>query len=226
MSDRSFGSLAREIKKKWRMVERSLYWGDNLDVRYYLCYRLRDVTGKRVLDVGCGPGIVLSVMDASNRIYGLDIVPENIRYSRQFNPQGKFLISDMHRLPFKDGSFDVVLFNAMLPMAQDKARMIASLHALLKPGGSLYLTTHNRNYYEYASDASMVTIPELKDYLAPYFEYAVAGFNPFPRYPFFVPNMFIDKIPFIWPLIRYLSERDLFSNRSVGIYAHAIKKKV
>jgi SAM-dependent methyltransferase len=225
MSGRSFGELARDIKSKWGMVERSLYWGDNLDVRYYLCHRLRELRGKKILDIGCGPGIVLSVLDDSNDAYGLDIVPDNIRYSKKFNPRGQFLIGDMHRLPFREGAFDVVLFNAMLPLARDKAQMIAGLCAVLKPGGRLFLTTHNRNYYEYKREPSLPTIPELEGYLKPYFEYSIAGFNPLPRYPFFVPNILIDKIPFIWYFIMYLSKRNFLSDKSCGIYVEAVKKK-
>lgn len=226
MKQRTLAQVASDLKRKWKLVDPALYWGDNVDVRYYLCHRLQMLHGMKILDIGCGPGIVLSVLDASNDVYGVDIAPENIRYCRTFVPGGKFLVADMHRLPFPDNSFDAVLYNAMLPLALDKGRMIAILHSVLKPEGLLLLTTHNRDYYEYRHERELLTIRELEGYLKPYFDYKIRGFNPLPRYPFFVPNMFIGCVPFIWNLIAFLSTRGIFSSISCGIYVEAVKKKV
>lgn len=224
MKEYSFAKLARQIKAKWRQLDPSLYWGDNLDVRYYLCFKLKHVKGKKVLDIGCGPGIVLSELDDSNDKIGLDISQVNLQVAKEFNPQGNFLVSDMHKLPFKKEVFDVILLNAMLPLSLNKQELIADIWALLKPKGLFYLTTHNRKYYEYNRESTMSTIAQIGSYLKPYFEYKISGFNFLPRFPFFLPNMLVDKIPFIWNFIKYSSEHNMFSDISCGIYAEAIKK--
>lgn len=224
MSGESFGAQIRRIRNKWRQVEPSLYWGDNLDVRYYLCRRIRELREKSVLDIGCGPGIVLSELHPSNRLFGMDILSGNIRLAAGFNPRARLLVGDMHRLPFKKESFDVIMLNAMLPLAEDKRQLIAGIHELLRPQGTLYLTTHNRRYHAYRREVTLPTIAEIQEFLRPNFVFRVCGFNPLPRFPFGPPNALADKIPFVWPAIVFSAERGICRDISCGIYAEATRK--
>lgn len=54
----------------------------------------------------------------------------------------KGVTSDASELPFSDSSFDVVVAMHMLYHVPDQARAIAEMHRVLKPGGTVAVTTN------------------------------------------------------------------------------------
>lgn len=51
------------------------------------------------------------------------------------------VVADAHNLPFKDGSFEVVVCSEMLEHADDPQKVIDEIGRVLKPGGLAVLTT-------------------------------------------------------------------------------------
>lgn len=51
------------------------------------------------------------------------------------------VVGDAHILPFKDGSFEMVVCSEMLEHADDPRKVIAEIRRVLKPGGRVVLTT-------------------------------------------------------------------------------------
>jgi SAM-dependent methyltransferase len=71
------------------------------------------MAGRVVLDVGCGRGGTVSLVDRHfdpRLVIGIDLSWEGIAYcrSRHRSPRMRFLEGDAERLPFGDGSIDVV----------------------------------------------------------------------------------------------------------------------
>jgi SAM-dependent methyltransferase len=48
------------------------------------------------------------------------------------------VVCDAHDLPFKDGAFDAVVCQAVLPYVLDPARVVDEIHRVLRPGGLVY----------------------------------------------------------------------------------------
>jgi len=96
-----------------------------------------DVTGKRVLDLGCGEGRFCRMLaDRGARCAGIDVTPEMASTARERGP-GDYALSDAARLPFQDQTFDLVVSYITLVDIPDYRRAIAECARVLKPGGSI-----------------------------------------------------------------------------------------
>jgi ubiquinone/menaquinone biosynthesis C-methylase UbiE len=112
--------------------------------------RLRLPPDARVLDVGCGTGVLWS----ENRVRvppGWDVVlgdlsPGMIDAARRSLGEERFLyrVVDAQELPFEDDRFDGVIANHMLFHVPDRARALRELRRVLTPGGRLYASTNGR----------------------------------------------------------------------------------
>lgn len=101
--------------------------------------RFGDLTGKRVLDFGCGHGmaaVVLAKLGAVVSAFDLSpgYVAEAERRARVNGVSVQFCVADGERLPYADGSFDAVWGNAILHHL-DMDRAGRELVRVLKPGG-------------------------------------------------------------------------------------------
>lgn len=106
------------------------------------------LTGKRVLDVGCGVGGALgSLMRAGARCTGVDIDTDRLGLCRQrLELHGRDAVTmqgDAYRLPFDDASFDIVVCTDVLEHVPDRRRLISEYARVLRPGGVLYLAFPN-----------------------------------------------------------------------------------
>ncbi len=111
------------------------------DTAYPLEYAFRlvgDITGKRVLDFGCGAGentILLAAKGAD--VTGVDISPELVAIAndrlRANKLPGNAVVGSCHRTRFKDETFDVV-FGAAILHHLDLDLTSEEVFRILKPG--------------------------------------------------------------------------------------------
>lgn len=102
----------------------------------------RDLSpGYRVLEVGCGTGIVLQELVKTCRtgeVIGMDLYPEAVAFAAERAPcqvvQGDILD------PPPLGQFDIVAMCDVLEHLPNDEEIVAGLHRILKPGGALILT--------------------------------------------------------------------------------------
>ncbi|GGD40343.1 bifunctional 2-polyprenyl-6-hydroxyphenol methylase/3-demethylubiquinol 3-O-methyltransferase UbiG [Pseudoxanthomonas indica] len=108
------------------------------------------LTGARVLDVGCGGGLLSEALArAGAQVTAIDLAPELIKVARlhrlesgvQVDYQLRPVESLAEEMP---GQFDAVTCMEMLEHVPDPAAIIAACAQLLKPGGRLFLSTLNR----------------------------------------------------------------------------------
>ncbi|MGA2655004.1 MAG: bifunctional 2-polyprenyl-6-hydroxyphenol methylase/3-demethylubiquinol 3-O-methyltransferase UbiG [Gammaproteobacteria bacterium] len=111
-----------------------------------------DLTGKRVLDVGCGGGILTESLAKSGALAsGLDLAADVIAIARE-HAKAQHLDIEYHCLPIETfatqqaHTFDVITCMEMLEHVPDPTLIIQSCAQLLKPGGVLFLSTLNRNF--------------------------------------------------------------------------------
>lgn len=97
----------------------------------------------RMLDVGCGRGLrLLSFRRLGLDVHGMDLIPEPVEYVKT-ELGVPAVCTDMAGLPraFEPGSFDLLTAFQVIEHVPDVSEMIASCHALLKPGGWVVITT-------------------------------------------------------------------------------------
>jgi ubiquinone/menaquinone biosynthesis C-methylase UbiE len=117
-----------------------------------LVERLRLAPGERVLDVGCGTGLLAAYaarsVGPSGSVLGIDPLPLRIRIAQsKAQPNLAFRVGDAYELgAFESDSFDVVYLNAVLHWLPQKLRPLVNFHRLLKPGGRLGINTASKDH--------------------------------------------------------------------------------
>jgi ubiquinone/menaquinone biosynthesis C-methylase UbiE len=115
--------------------------------------RLREITldlvslqpGEKVLDVGCGTGLLAMAarrrVGPSGAVAGIDAAPEMVARARKKAARAgadvRFQTAVIESLPFGTGEFDVVLSSLMIHHLPGKIRAaaFAEVYRVLKPGG-------------------------------------------------------------------------------------------
>lgn len=107
---------------------------------------LGDPTGKRILDIGCGGGLVCEPLARQGAVMtGIDAGAENIDVARAHAKQSGLSI-DYHCTTaegFK-GQYDAVLALEIIEHVDDPALFVESCVKLAKPGGTIIFSTLNR----------------------------------------------------------------------------------
>jgi SAM-dependent methyltransferase len=102
--------------------------------------------GLVVADVGCSAGFIADELASAGarHVLGVDIDVPGLRAAHdRFGERVGFVCADGERLPFGDGSIDVLVFNHIYEHVVDPDAVVAELHRVLAPGGALYLGLGN-----------------------------------------------------------------------------------
>lgn len=113
------------------------------------------LSGKKVLDVGCGGGILTeSLAHAGAMATGIDMGKAPLAIARLHAMEEELEIEYLQTTveayaAEQAGNYDVVTCMEMLEHVPDPASIIRACAQLVKPGGSLYFSTINRNAKSY-----------------------------------------------------------------------------
>ncbi len=110
----------------------------------------RPFEGLRLLDIGCGGGLLSEPMARLGaKVVGADAAERNIPVARVHAEAQDLPIDYRHTtaeaLVAGGESFDVVLAMEIVEHVADPAAFIATCHALMRPGGLMIASTINRN---------------------------------------------------------------------------------
>ncbi|MFF4383003.1 methyltransferase domain-containing protein [Kitasatospora sp. NPDC001547] len=128
-------------QSKWRL------WRAQRQLQDVLGRKLALPAGARVLDAGCGAGVVARAMAVrfGLTVTGVDVLDFHLAEARRLSARARmgertaFRWGDFHRLPFGDGEFDGAYSMETLVHSYDPARALAEFHRVLRPGGRLVL---------------------------------------------------------------------------------------
>lgn len=102
-----------------------------------------DVTGRRILDAGCGSGPLFAALrDRGAMVTGIDASAGMLAQARRrLGADADLRVADLARpLPFPDGAFDDVLASLVLHYLEDWAPALAELRRVLTPLGRLLVS--------------------------------------------------------------------------------------
>ena len=108
------------------------------------------LSGARVLDVGCGGGLLSEAMaTAGAEVTAIDLAPDLLKIARLHGLESGVRV-DYRQVAAETlaaelpGTFDAITCMEMLEHVPDPASVLAACATLLKPGGRLFLSTLNR----------------------------------------------------------------------------------
>lgn len=133
--------------------EASTNSGYSFRIRQQRVVEMFDQPGGKVLDVGCGPGVMVNelVRRRGCELWGIDIAPEMIRDAeRRFagEPRAHFAVGAIEKLQFPDSFFDAVVCMGVVEYIDDDVVAIREMLRVLRPGGTLIVTVpHARSPY-------------------------------------------------------------------------------
>jgi ubiquinone/menaquinone biosynthesis C-methylase UbiE len=104
-----------------------------------------DLTGLRILDVGCGQGRNLrSYLDQgaeAGNLHGVDINESWLSTARQISPNVNFRVADGINLDFADATFDLVtqyVVFSSIALPELRQQLAIEMWRVLKPGGYVF----------------------------------------------------------------------------------------
>ncbi|MBI4292217.1 MAG: bifunctional 2-polyprenyl-6-hydroxyphenol methylase/3-demethylubiquinol 3-O-methyltransferase UbiG [Betaproteobacteria bacterium] len=117
--------------------------------------RIAQLSGKSVLDVGCGGGILAEAMvQRGAKVKGIDLSDKGLKVAR-FHLLESGLSVDYEAVSAEDlaarepGRYDVVTCMELLEHVPNPESTVAACAALAKPGAQLFFSTINRNPKSY-----------------------------------------------------------------------------
>lgn len=128
----------------------SLRWSDNERWARKNFYEFGEGTGKRLLDAGCGIG-VLSRFYAKKgyAVHSIDISQEAVRIAREsfriLGLRGEILVGSVEELPYRDNYFDFIVSNGVIHHTPGTEKAVEEFCRVLKPGGIASVCVYYRN---------------------------------------------------------------------------------
>jgi SAM-dependent methyltransferase len=112
-------------------------WTKDLREHLYALIGLRE--NQRVLDVGCGTGILEFELtqEFSTKSFGVDIDYANLSLAAVHSAGARLAQGDAHALPYPDGCFDITLCHFVLLWTSDPGRVVQEMKRVTRSGGAV-----------------------------------------------------------------------------------------
>lgn len=109
-----------------------------------------DVTGRRVLDAGCGAGpLTAALRERGAEVSGFDFSPAMVELARErLGSEVDLRVADLAEpLPYGDAAYDDVVASLVLHYLEDWSAPLAELRRVLRPGGRLLVSVNHPTAY-------------------------------------------------------------------------------
>jgi SAM-dependent methyltransferase len=133
-----FESLAKN-RNLWIKKNKYFYQEDNKYMQFLVG------KDKRVLELGCGTGQLLNILDTSYGV-GVDFSEENIKIAKKDYPHLNFFYGDMESADFLsniEGKFDYIILPDTIGYLDDCEEFFSNLHCLCTPDTRLIVSYHS-----------------------------------------------------------------------------------
>jgi SAM-dependent methyltransferase len=108
-------------------------------------FRAHIPRGGTVLDAGCGRSLFTEIRgEWPFTIVASDVDHALLRSRQSEFPKVRWAVADAHPLPFKDAAFDALFAGELVEHLPEPKDALVEFHRVLRPGGTLLLTTPNR----------------------------------------------------------------------------------
>jgi len=110
--------------------------------------------GKKVLEIGCGAGLVSSHIARSGaKLTAIDITKNAIEMTKKrfqlFKLNGDIIKMNAEEMEFNDQTFDYVVTWGVIHHSGNMQSILDEIHRVLKPGGEAFIMVYNKNSLRY-----------------------------------------------------------------------------
>lgn len=96
----------------------------------------KNLKGKKLLDLGCGPGIHLKEYSKRGaECFGIDLSEKMIELAKEFIPKAEVKVGNIYKIGFKDDSFDIITSSFTVDHLKDLEKAAKEIKRILKKGG-------------------------------------------------------------------------------------------
>jgi len=105
---------------------------------------LPKVSGKNVLDLGCGSGVYTKILlKRGAKVVGVDISKNMIDIAKIYAPGAKYLCQDMAKLRLPKNYFDIAFSSLAVPYLVERLPMLKAVYKSLKKNGVFLFSITN-----------------------------------------------------------------------------------
>lgn len=108
-------------------------------------YGLLKDGGAKVLDIGCGTGLILEGISSQACAIGLDFSKKALSFCIR-RKIDNLLLGDVAKLPIRDASVDLILALDLLEHIENDGKLMSEIYRTLKPGGYILATVPAHQY--------------------------------------------------------------------------------
>jgi len=106
-----------------------------------------NIEGKLLLDAGCGTGwFSKAAVERGAKVTSMDL-GEGLLEEVKKKCTSKRIVGSILEIPFEENSFDIIVSSEVIEHIPNPLDAIDELYRVLKPGGTLILSTPNRLWY-------------------------------------------------------------------------------
>lgn len=124
-------------------IEQSYWWfvGKQFLVKSILRkFKPSRLKKDRVLDIGCGTGIILKLLEGFGTAYGVELSADAIQFLKKRGLRFVARSDASQSIPFKDSSFSAITCLDVLEHLDDDLALLNEMLRVCKPGGHIVLT--------------------------------------------------------------------------------------
>jgi ubiquinone/menaquinone biosynthesis C-methylase UbiE len=137
---------AEDAARMAAFLEERARFSDQARVNAALCDALQPQPGERMVEVGCGTGVLCRLaaprLLPGGAILGLDVAPTMIAAARGLAdglPHVRFEVASGEALPMADAAFDAAFAARLLLHVADPIRVVREMARVVRPGGRIVL---------------------------------------------------------------------------------------
>ncbi|MFZ4714916.1 MAG: class I SAM-dependent methyltransferase [Bacteriovoracaceae bacterium] len=140
---KTYDQIAEDYHQK--RLDKSLSgWNEYLEVPAMEALIKPLVKNKKVLDLGCGSGILTSrLISWGAKAEGLELSPQMVEIGKKVYPEITFTVGNAESIPFEDKIFDVVGSSLVMHYMKDLEKPFKEVSRILKPGGHFVFSIHH-----------------------------------------------------------------------------------
>ena len=134
--------MEKSIQERWNKVVKEHWW---LRGRYRIVRSLIDKFASlhpkgslRCLDIGCSGGHMMEFLKKYGEVYGFDISFDGLKLFEADNSRA--IQADASAIPFKDGSFDLVVLLDVAEHLQDDTSLFRQINRVCRDGAYVFVT--------------------------------------------------------------------------------------